>query len=185
MEALQIVLSTVGAIGGAYLGVQWRARSVEERELRQLLDEAAPVLTRANQKRGGAYIQFLQEGVSTSPRGFELLQSLRTELSEAEQIRDRLALRTDPDSAVFKHYSGALEALGKVSIALGVAAMMPAEALDQGLKQADKMDAGEKEFERARTAFLAAAQRRVRASRQPLRRLFGGVNRPLNDSEAG
>jgi hypothetical protein len=57
---------------------------------------------------------------------------LREELSVAEQLRDRLSFRTAKDSAVFRHYDEALEALGRVSIALGTAVALPLDAVDRG-----------------------------------------------------
>ena len=132
-DLLTIVLSTLGALVGGYLGVQWRARAVEKQELRQLLDECAAVFARADQTRGGAYLLFVQEGFKTSERGAEAISRFRQELSVAEQLRDRLRFRVGEGSPVLEHYSNALEALGQVSVALGTAAECPRTRSSKGI----------------------------------------------------
>jgi hypothetical protein len=160
-DLLNVALPTLGALFGSYLGVQWRARSVEKQELRQLLDECAAVLARADQRRGGAYVRFLQDGVNTSELGIEAVIRFREELSVAEQLRDRLRFRTREGSAVFKHFFQAVEALGEVSVALGAAVALPADALSRVTALEERMSTGEEDFKRERAAFLQAAQTEV------------------------
>jgi hypothetical protein len=159
VDALIVILPTLGAVLGAYLGVRWRARSEADRELRALTDDAAAVLSRADQHRGDASMMFVQEGVNTSARGLEAIRAFRLELSEADQIRYRIAIRTKSEDPVHTTYAKALDALGEVSVALGTAAMMPRDSTragDLGLK----IDSGESAFREARDEFLAAARAR-------------------------
>jgi hypothetical protein len=172
-EVLTIVLSTAGALVGGYLGVQWRARSVEKQELRALLDECASVLARADQRRGAAVGMYEQEGVKTSERGREAINKFREELSLAEQLRDRLRFRAAEGSPVMRSYGKALGALGRVSVALGTAAALPEDSLDYGLEQRGAMTEGEEDFKRHRAAFLLAAQSEVGQPRRILDRLPG------------
>lgn len=148
------------ALAGGYLGARLGMRGARTAELRALLDEASSALARAEQTRGRAYERFVIEGTNTSEAGVEAVSAFRYELSLAEQTRDRLRFRTAPGAAVYEHLAGALEALGRISIALGTAARLPADW--QKGDELNRLHAtvkdGEAEFQRERTAFLAAAR---------------------------
>lgn len=104
---------------------------------------------------------FVQDGAKTSERGYEALNAFRTELSVAAQLRDRIKFRLNADSPLALHYNAALEALGEVSGALGVAAMWPNDRhYDANLKELhDRMTSGEETFKSEREALLDAARR--------------------------
>ena len=165
-DVLVVLLPTLGALVGAYLGVEWTARSQADRELRALTDAAAAVLARADQERGNAYVMFVQEGPNTSDRGFEAVMAFRRELSEADQIRYRIAACTKSGDPVFDTYAKAVDALAEVSRALGTAASSPARRRWRGgvgdlLAGLDaKMTSGETAFRQARDEFLDAARTR-------------------------
>lgn len=159
-DVLVLVLPPLGALAGAYLGVQWQSRSQANRELRGLVDSAAGVLARADQARGAAYLQFLQEGTNTSDRGVEVVRSYRKELSEADQIRYRIAVRTKPGDPVHTTFDQTLAALGDVSIALGTAVALPPNSAADLSALDDRMNKGEQTFNEQRDAFLAAARTR-------------------------
>jgi hypothetical protein len=159
-DVLVVVLPPLGALAGAYLGVRWQSRSQADRELRGLVDSAAGVLARADQARGAAYVQFVQEGTNTSDRGVEVVQSYRKELSEADQIRYRIAVRTKPGDPIHQTFDQTLAALGDVSIALGTAVALPPDSARDLSALHDRMTKGEQTFNEERDAFLAAARTR-------------------------
>jgi hypothetical protein len=159
-----VVAPALTAGGGAWLGARFQGRREKDAELRVLVNDAVRVLERADRRRGGAYALFVQDGANTSEHGLEALRLFRTELSEAAQLRGQIAVRVPADSPLLKHYEAALEALGEVSVAIGVAVMWPNERhFEADLKKLhDRTVRGEADYKRERDAFVAAAQRRLK-----------------------
>lgn len=131
---------------GGYLGVRWRARVIEQQELRLLLDECIAVLARADQKRGAAYVTFVREDTNTTDEGRRVLNDFRGELSLTEQLANRLQVRTPFGSRVSSSFDAALAALGEVSIAGGVAVSLPPDNLSENLDLHGRMREGEEDL---------------------------------------
>jgi hypothetical protein len=157
------------ALGGAAYGARYAGIGAEKAELRNLLDDAAATLERANQERGAAYVCCIRDGVDTSPQGHEALSAFRGELSQAAQIRGKLVMRTAESAAVSVYYLNALLALGRVSTEIGVVHMTPADQAQNFNMQRtnQKLEAGEQDFNSEYADFLAAAQRYMRPGEDP------------------
>src|SRR5918992_4930503 len=112
-DTAQIVVPALTAGGGAWYGARLKFRQERKAELARVLDEAAQVLERADQKRGGAYSMFIQDGANTTQPGIEAIQAFRSELSTAAQLRASIALSEPATSSVHENFSTALEALGE------------------------------------------------------------------------
>ena len=170
-DIAQIAAPALTAGAGAW----WAARSsvfaAHDTELRSIVDEAAQVLERADQRRGRAYVLFVSEGADTSDKGLDAIRAFRQELSTAAQLRDRLAFRTGTDDPVYAHYKGALEGLGEVSTTLGVAAVWQS-AVTVGMVQRwdGVMKESEATFKRERELFLDASNKRLSPKRFRLRK---------------
>ena len=127
-----------------------------------LLNDAATALERADQRRDYAYVQFIQEGFSTSDSGVTVLNGFRQHLAEAATYRSQIAVRAGRESDVSRTYQRAVEALAEASKWLGVVAAMPEQHAGPGGLDAkdinDKVSAADAEFNVARDAFLDAAQ---------------------------
>lgn len=159
MDVAQVVLPGLTALGGGALGARYSNVREEKSELRNLLDDAAATIERANQQRGVAYTRRNMRGPGANPPAEEALASFRAELSQAAQLRPKLVMRTRESAPVSIHYLNALLALGRVSQELGVLQMYSgtdAEHVD--MHQANqRMERAEKDFNRECAAFLKAA----------------------------
>jgi hypothetical protein len=82
-------------------------------------------------------------------------------LSEADQLRYRIAIRTRPGDAIHNSYAKAVDALGEVSVALGTAAALHPSGTPPPHAELYKLDAemtgGEEAFKQAGDDFLNAA----------------------------
>jgi hypothetical protein len=163
-DAAVIAIPSATAFAGAWYGSRLKFRQERKAELARLLDEAAKVLERADQRRGAVYAMFVQDGANTSPQGLEALQAFRAELSMAAQLRAQIAVSEAPTSPVYEAFSSALDGLGDISIAAGVAAMWPNDRhYDAPLMELnERIEAGASTFAEKRPAFQEAARKRLR-----------------------
>jgi hypothetical protein len=158
------VAPAVTAGAGAWYGARLKYRQENKAELRSVLDTAMPLLERADQRRGAAPAALPRDGTNTTERSVESLIAFRQELSEASQLRDRIAFRVEADSPLLKHYAAAVEGLGEVSGAIGVAVMWPnhQEHLAPLEELNDRIEQGDADFRRERERFITAAQKHLR-----------------------
>jgi hypothetical protein len=104
----------------------------------------------------------VREGVKTTPEGIEAIKAFRRELSEAEQLRGKIAIRTREYAPVSVHYANALLALGRFWKAVGLAAMWPPDAQAPPFRlseQLEKMQKAESDFMEEKARLIEAARR--------------------------
>jgi hypothetical protein len=125
LDVVQTVGPLVTALGGAYYGARWQAKSASESELRVVVDEAVTALQQLARRMGNARSHYIADAAHTSDEGWKALGALDQTFFDAQDIRDRLLVRTAPEDPVAVHYLNALLAVGRGFQALKKAAYWP------------------------------------------------------------
>jgi hypothetical protein len=174
LDVVQVAAPGLTALGGAYYGARWQAGREADAELRVVVDQAIGALQGVTRAVFGARSLFIQERARTTPAGFAALAELEQKVADAQEVRDRLLVRTEADSALPVHFLNALLAVGRANDPLRTAAVWPeseADSFDE--KDAwDKINGGIQDLNDERASFLQAAQARVAPRPGLLRRLL-------------
>jgi hypothetical protein len=163
-DVLEVVFPAGAALAGGYWGVRWQSRSEAEVELRTVLDDALGTLQGLDERLDASMYCYWNEprdSTEMTARNLDALAALDEERKAAERIRDRVMVRTEPDTPLHEHFAAALAGVSKARDEMVIIATprLRPETID-GLASGAEVLGGLHNFDDEREQFRAAVQSR-------------------------